>query len=108
MLTIATTFEVDDRTAGKPFTAELTRKLWLESATTLVVEVTRAGVLGGSASTTRAIYRNRQSVEPTARFALERPRWSARLDMRRGFVRRRWTLRLTATPDALIARPRAR
>jgi len=26
MLTIATTFEVDDRTAGKPFTAELTRK----------------------------------------------------------------------------------
>jgi hypothetical protein len=56
-LIIVTTFLVTDRAAGKPFTAELTRKLWLESPTTLVVEVTRAGVLGGPASTTRSVYR---------------------------------------------------
>jgi hypothetical protein len=56
-LVIITTFEVTDRAAGEPFTAELTRKLWLESPMTLVVEVTRAGVLGGPASTTRSVYR---------------------------------------------------
>jgi hypothetical protein len=56
-LVIITTFHVADRAAGQPFTAELTRKLWLESATILVVEVTRAGVLGGPASTTRSVYR---------------------------------------------------
>ena len=53
-LIITTTFDVADRRAGKPFTAELTRTLSLESPTTLVVEVTRAGVLGGPASTTRS------------------------------------------------------
>lgn len=57
MLTITTSFHVDDSAAGKPFTAELTRKLWLESPTTLVVEVTRTGVLGGPSSTTRSTYR---------------------------------------------------
>jgi len=56
-LIIITTFDVADRRTGKPFTAEITRKLSLESATTLVVEVTRAGVLGGPASTTRSVYR---------------------------------------------------
>ena len=56
-LIITTKFEVMDRTAGKPFTAELTQKLSLESPTTLVVEVTRAGVLGGPPSTTRSVYR---------------------------------------------------
>jgi hypothetical protein len=56
-LTIVTMFQVTDRGAKQPFTAELTRKLWLESPTTLVVEVTRAGVLGGPASTTRSVYR---------------------------------------------------
>jgi hypothetical protein len=56
-LIIITTFHIADRAAGKPFTAELTRKLWLESPTTLVVEATRAGVLGGPASTTRSVYR---------------------------------------------------
>jgi hypothetical protein len=58
-LIITTTCQIVDRGAGKPFTAELTRKLWLESPTALVVEVTRAGVLGGPASTTRSIYRKR-------------------------------------------------
>jgi len=56
-LTIVTTIDVADRGAGKPFTAEITRKLWLESPTTLIVELTRAGVLGGPASTTRSLYR---------------------------------------------------
>jgi hypothetical protein len=56
-LVIVTTFEVADRAAGKPFKAEVMRKLWLESPTMLVVEVTRAGVLGGPASTTRSVYR---------------------------------------------------
>src|SRR5262245_23674106 len=56
-LTIVTTVHVTDRAAGKPFTAELTRKLWLESPSTLIVEATRAGVFGGPASTTRAVYR---------------------------------------------------
>jgi hypothetical protein len=56
-LIITTTLHVADRVAETPFTAELTRRLWLESPTTLVVEVTRAGVLGGPASTTRSVYR---------------------------------------------------
>jgi hypothetical protein len=56
-LIITTTLDVVDRGAGKPFTAESTRKLSLQSPTTLIVEVTRAGVLGGPASTTRSVYR---------------------------------------------------
>jgi hypothetical protein len=56
-LVIITTFEIANGPAGKPFTAELTRKLRLDSPTTLVVEVARAGVLGGPTSTTRAVYR---------------------------------------------------
>ena len=56
-LVIVTTSQVDDRAAGKRFSAELTRTLRLESPTTMVVDVTRAGVLGGPASTTRSVYR---------------------------------------------------
>lgn len=56
-LVITTTYRVVDSSVGPPFTAELTRTLSLESPTMLVVEVTRAGVLGGRASTTRAVYR---------------------------------------------------
>ena len=56
-LVIVTTFVVSDRAAGKPFTVELTRKLSLESPTTLVVDVSRAGVLGGPAAATRSVYR---------------------------------------------------
>jgi len=56
-LIIVTTSQIADRGVAKPFTADSTRKLWLESPTTLVVEVTRAGVLGGPASTTRSVYR---------------------------------------------------
>lgn len=56
-LIITTTSQVADRGAAKPFTAELTRELSLESPATLVVQVTRAGVLGGPATTTRSTYR---------------------------------------------------
>ena len=56
-LIISSTSRVDDRGAGKPFTIEVTRKLSLESPTTLIVEVTRGGVLGGAATTTRSVYR---------------------------------------------------
>jgi hypothetical protein len=56
-LILVTTVHVDDRGAPKPFTFELRRTLWLDSPTTMVVEVTRSGVLGGPSSTTRSIYR---------------------------------------------------
>jgi hypothetical protein len=69
-LIITTTFHIADRGAGKPFTAELTRKLWLESPTTLVVEVTRAGVLGGPASTTRSVYRKVGGLAKSTRSSL--------------------------------------
>lgn len=58
-LVIVTTYQVADRAAGKPFTAEVTRRLSLESPTTLIVDATRTGVLGGPASTTRSVYRKR-------------------------------------------------
>ena len=58
-LVIVTTFQVAARRGAKPFTAELTRKLSLESPTTLIVEATRGGVLGGPASSTRSVYRKR-------------------------------------------------
>jgi hypothetical protein len=55
-LTIATlhTFAGPD---GKPMTVEVKQTLSLESPTLLVVETTRAGVLGGPATTTRSVYR---------------------------------------------------
>src|SRR5262245_65256660 len=61
-LVIVTTLRVADRGAGNPFTAEMTRKLSLESPTTMIVEVTRAGVLGGPASTTRSVYRKSEGA----------------------------------------------
>jgi hypothetical protein len=61
-LIITTTIHVAERGAGKPFTTEMTRKLSLESPTTMIVEVTRAGVLGGPASTTRAVYRKSEGA----------------------------------------------
>lgn len=56
-LVITTTFHVSDRAAGKPFTMNITRKLTLESPTSMIVEVTRDGVLGGASTTTRSVYR---------------------------------------------------
>jgi hypothetical protein len=52
-LIIVSTAQITERGA-KPFTFEVTRKLWLESPTTMIVEATRAAVLGGPASTTRS------------------------------------------------------
>jgi hypothetical protein len=56
-LTIITTFNVADRSLSQPATMTLTRKLFLESPDTLIVEATRSGVMGGPASKTRTVYR---------------------------------------------------
>jgi len=42
---------------GKAMTSEVTQTLTLESPTSLVVETTRAGVLGGPATTNKSVYR---------------------------------------------------
>jgi len=56
-LAITTVYTFADPASGKPVTTEVKRRLTLESPTSLVVEVTREGVLGGRASTTRTLYR---------------------------------------------------
>ena len=55
-LIITTTSSVNERGA-KPFTIEVTRKMSLESPTVMTVEVTRAGALGGAATTTKSTYK---------------------------------------------------
>jgi hypothetical protein len=42
---------------GKSMTSEVRQTLSLESPTSLVVETTRAGVLGGPSTTNRSVYR---------------------------------------------------
>jgi hypothetical protein len=54
---ITTTHTLTDPVSGKPLTVDVKRRLTLESPTSLVVEVTRDGVLGGKPSTTRTTYR---------------------------------------------------
>lgn len=56
-LIISTVHRIDDRAVGKPITMTLTRRLSLESPATLIVDVTRDGVLGGPSTTTRSTYR---------------------------------------------------
>ena len=56
-LAITTTHALTDPVSGKPLTVDVKRRLTLESPTSLVVEVTRDGVLGGKPSTTRTTYR---------------------------------------------------
>jgi len=56
-LTITTTHTFADPATGKPTPFEVKQTLWLESPTSLVVETTRAGVMGGAATTTRTVYR---------------------------------------------------
>jgi len=58
-LVIATAYQVAGHGAAKPFVAEVTRRLTLESPDTLVVELSRAGVLGGPPAATRSIYRKK-------------------------------------------------
>ena len=56
-LEITTSLPAIDPATGKPFTAEITQRLALESPGTLIVDVTRAAALGGSATTSRTVYR---------------------------------------------------
>ena len=55
-LVIVTQHEFTDPVSNKPMTAEVRQVLSLESPTLLVVETTRAGVLGGPSSTSRTSY----------------------------------------------------
>ena len=56
-LVITTVHDFKDPASGKPATAEVTRRLSLESPDSLIVETTRGGVLGGPPSTSRVVYR---------------------------------------------------
>lgn len=56
-LVITTTHSLIDPSSGKPATATVTQTLSLESPSSLVVETVRSGVLGGSATTARTVYR---------------------------------------------------
>ena len=54
---ITTRHAFTDPATGKPATTEITQTLSLDSPTSLVVEVTRAGVAGGPGTMTRTTYR---------------------------------------------------
>jgi hypothetical protein len=56
-LVITTAHTFADPATGKPMTTEVKQALTLESPTSLVLETTRAGVMGGPATTTRTVYR---------------------------------------------------
>lgn len=56
-LVIVTTHRVPPGVGEGAATVEVTRRMTLESPTSLVVEATRAGVRGGPATTTRTVYR---------------------------------------------------
>lgn len=56
-LVITTVHTFTDPASGKPVPVEVKQRLSLDSATSLVVTTTRAGVLGGPPSTTRTVYR---------------------------------------------------
>jgi hypothetical protein len=56
-LVITTFHALTDPATGKPVSAEVKQVLSLESPTSLVVETTRAGVLGGAPTTTKTTYR---------------------------------------------------
>jgi hypothetical protein len=56
-LVITTTHSFTHPETGQLLTSEVKQTLALESPTSLVVETTRNGVLGGPSSTTRTVYR---------------------------------------------------
>lgn len=56
-LVITTTHAFQDPATGKPSPTSVAHRLTLESPASLVVEVTRSGVLGGPPSTVRSVYR---------------------------------------------------
>ena len=55
-LVITTVYPITHPADGKSLTVEVQRILWLESPTSLIVEKTRAGVMGGPAATSRTRY----------------------------------------------------
>jgi hypothetical protein len=56
-LVITTEYAHENPANGQPMTTRVIQSLSLESPTSLLVETKRSGVLGGSASTTRTIYK---------------------------------------------------
>src|SRR5262245_29409274 len=56
-LVITTTHSFADPETGRPLTSEVKQTLALEAPTSLIIETTRSGVLGGPSSTTRTVYR---------------------------------------------------
>lgn len=56
-LVITTTHSLIDPATNKPIAAVVTQTLSLESPTSLVVESTRTGVLGGATTTAKTVYR---------------------------------------------------
>jgi hypothetical protein len=56
-LKVTTAHALTDPATGKPVSADISQTLSLTSPTELVVETTRAGVLGGPTTTTRTVYR---------------------------------------------------
>jgi hypothetical protein len=55
-LEIRTIYPVTEPDTRKPFTVELTQRLFLESPTTLTVETTRGGAFGGRSIISRTVY----------------------------------------------------
>jgi hypothetical protein len=56
-LVITTMHSFANPETGQPLTSEVGQTLALESPTSLLVETTRSGVLGGPPSTTRTVYK---------------------------------------------------
>jgi hypothetical protein len=59
VLHVVTLYPGVDPATGKSFTTEVTQRLSIESPGVLVIASTRAGALGGSATTARTIYRKK-------------------------------------------------
>ena len=60
VLVIVSQYPAVDPSNGKPFTSEVTTRVSLRSPTELVIESSRAGVLGGKATSARTVYRKSQ------------------------------------------------
>ena len=58
-LVVSTTYPAPKAADGRAASAETVRTLNLESPTSLVVETTRVGVLGGATTTTKTVYTKR-------------------------------------------------
>lgn len=56
-LVITTVHTFENPANGQPMTVEVKQRLALESPTSLLVETTRSGVLGGPPATTRTVYK---------------------------------------------------